>query len=380
MLDKQAMSNSLKILSNITEDKDLRYNLRSASEAVASMSDREYEEMLTKESFRLPGMDKIKGVFNKPGTPEKLKPGEFSTTPQQRSQNIKEKYQEGGPTGKLLTMFEHRDVQNAYKALPAQTKKLVDRYITRWKMGDLIGKAASEDKEALFEDKSPSGVYNALTKTLSNFSKKYDVSLLPSVIQEKFKGLKGNIELLEKSPERLPKGISEEEQAIIDRKNKEESLSKQDIENDKNINTFLQVMDKHFKTDLQKNLTPSLKNEYEKMTGDIVGQLRGDIEQGFRGSSPGSEYSKKSPYMSKEPVFEVKNPTPSSKKPSRKKPAPADPGMAGVPGKGKIPERVAKDSTVITSEGVDMNPSMIEIDENSEEIKKLSKILENNKL
>jgi len=157
-------------------------------------------------------------------------------------------------------------------------------------------------------------------------------------------------------------------------------LSKQDIENDKNINTFLQVMDKHFKTDLQKNLTPSLKNEYEKMTGDIAGQLRGDIEQGFRGSSPGSEYSKKSPYMSKEPVFEVKNPTPSSKKPSSKKPAPADPGMAGVPGKGKIPERVAKDSTVITSEGVDMNPSMIEIDENSEEIKKLSKILENNKL
>jgi len=439
MIDKIALSKRFSGYSEIFQDCNIKEDLKAMSYVLASMSEEKFSELLDKEAFNLPGMDKLKGLFKKPGDPEKAKPGEVSTSPQQSAQNIKEKYQEAGPSGKLLTMFDYKDIQNAYQALPVSAKKLVDRYITRWKMGDLVGKSAAEEKEALFEDKSPAGVYRALSDTLNNFSKKYDTALLPEILQGKLKDLKSGIDTIESSPERLPKNVTPEEQSAIDRQNKSAPLSQQDLDDDKKINTFLQVMDKHFKADLQRDITPAIKNEYVKMTGDVVGQLKGDIEQGFRDSSPGATYQKKSPYAPVEKVFE-KKPSPVSapvspakskapvKKPSVKKPVapvaqPAAPKVApkaapvaqpAAPktspkvapkvapksnrtldvdklndllkmepstkkSKPKV-KRAASDNNVSASEGVYLSPRMIDIDQDSDEIKKLSLILANNKL
>ena len=460
MIDKIALSKRFSGYSEIFQDCNIKEDLKAMSYVLASMSEEKFSELLDKEAFNLPGMDKLKGLFKKPGDPEKAKPGEVSTSPQQSAQNIKEKYQEAGPSGKLLTMFDYKDIQNAYQALPVSAKKLVDRYITRWKMGDLVGKSAAEEKEALFEDKSPAGVYRALSDTLNNFSKKYDTALLPEILQGKLKDLKSGIDTIESSPERLPKNVTPEEQSAIDRQNKSAPLSQQDLDDDKKINTFLQVMDKHFKADLQRDITPAIKNEYVKMTGDVVGQLKGDIEQGFRDSSPGATYQKKSPYAPVEKVFE-KKPSPVSapvapvkkpsvnkpvspvapvKKPSAKKPVspvapvkkpsvnkPVSAPVAPVkkpsakkpvspvaqpaapkaspkaapksnrtldvdqlndllkmePSTKKSRPKVnvaASDNNVSASEGVYMNPRMIDIDQDSDEIKKLSLILANNKL
>jgi hypothetical protein len=416
MIDKQALSQRFAGYSDLLVDCSMKEDLRAMSYVLANMSDEKYEELLNKDAFRLPSVDKLKGLFQKPGTAPKQKPGEVSTTPQQRSENIKGKYQQAGPSGKLLTMFDHKDVQNAYTALPQNAKKLVDKYTKRWQLGDLVGKSASE-KEALFEDKGPAGVYNALSKALGDFSKKYDISLLPSGIEQKLNELKGSIETLDNSPVRLPKQLTPEEEAVIKQQQEPAQLSEQDIENDKRINRFLQVMDKHFKNTLQKELTPALKNEYTKMTGEVVSTLKGDIERGFRDSTPGAYGDKASPYAPKVPVFDVgkaqaKKPAPrkktAPKKPATKaapkkgippigrgglqnqvleKPAPKKttrrkkaPAVADVPQKGQPVVKVAKDKSVVTSEGVDLTPRMVEIDQTSEEIQKLSTILGNNKL
>jgi hypothetical protein len=462
MIDKQALSMRLSGLSEVFKDCGIKEDLQAMSHVIANMSPDRYEDLIDKEAFRLPGMDKIKGIFQKPGDQK------MTGTPQQKAQSLKDKYQEAGPSGKLLTMFDHSDVQNAYKSLPGFAKKLVDRYISKWKMGDLVGKSAAEEKEALFEDKSPIGAYKALNKAISNFSSTYDVSLLPKSVLEKFNDLSSTIKTVEDSPETLSKGITPEEQAMSDSGKKSPTVSEEDVTNDKNINNFLKVMDKHFKADLQKDLTPALKNEYTKMTGDIVGQLKGDIEQGFRDSSPDATYPKKSPYAPKAPVAPkapkapvapaakapvapaakapvapaakapvapaakapvapaAKAPVaPAAKAPAAKAPAakapvapaakapaakapvapaakapaakaPVAPAAKskskldvdslsellkgeGTKGKVKVPKS-AFDSNVITSEGVSMSPTMVEIDQDSDEIRKLSKILAHNEI
>jgi len=378
MIDKQALSRRFEGFSEIFNDCDLKEDLKAASYVIANMGDERYEELINKEAFRLPGMDKLKGFFKNPASPEKVKPGEFATTPNQRAQNIKDQYRDSGPSGKLLTVFSHKEVQNAYQDLPPQTKKLVDRYIIRWKTGDLVGKAAAEEKEALFEDKSPAGVYKAFNSMLDSFSKKYDVSLLPTALQSKFEELKGTIKTIEESPERLPKDLTPEEKDIIDKQKQGEPFSKQDIDNDNRINKFLQVMDRHFKNDLQKNMTPALKNEYVKMTGEIVGQLKGDIEQGFRDSGPGAMYQKKSPYVPKKPAPAAKKPAPAAKKPAPADKKPAAPTNGQVSPK-EVPVTVRR-ASILTSEGVELVPAMVEINKESEEIKNLSKILANNEL
>lgn len=243
-------------------------------------------EVVMKEGAINP-FEKIKGLFKTPGVADKQKPDEYSTSPQQRAINIKEKFKDAGPAGKLLTMFLYRDVQNAYEGLPENVKKIVNKYTKKWQALDIFKKSA-EEKEALFGDKGPAAAYKALDNMLSSFSKKYDVSLLPTSLTNKFNDLKSTIEQIEKSPEKIDKDVKPEEKS----KPEEKEFSEEEARHDKSINRFLQALDKHFKNDLQSSLTPKLKAEYERMMGEIIAQLKGDIAKGFRGSTPGA-YGKK---------------------------------------------------------------------------------------
>lgn len=389
MIDKVALAQRFSGYADIFNEGAFKDDLKAMSFVLERMSDNKFEELINKEAFRLPGMEKLKGFFRAPGQAPQTKPGEYTKTPTQRATDIREKFRESGLAGKLLSMFEHKDVQNAYTALPEEIKKLVNRYTKKWQTLDLVGKAAAEEKEALFGDKGPAATYKALDNVLTDFSKRYDVSSLPTVIADKFNELMGHMETLEKSPEKLPKSVSPEEEVTIEeiRQKSEGPVTDQDIEDDKRINKFLQVIDKHYKTELQRSLSPKLKAEYERMVGDIVGRLKGDIEQGFRGSSPGATYSKKSPYVPR------KAPAPSPEAPVGESESMVPVGTPGGKGQGRVvgvksaSEEGDKSSkgtlandTVIASEGVFLTPRMMEIDELSDEIKKLSIILANNKL
>lgn len=274
---------SLDRIANKLEESDL---IKEATEV--DLIANSLEEMV-KDAASNP-LEKIKGFFKTPGVAEKRKPGEYSTTPQQRAINIKEKFRDAGPAGKLLTMFLYRDVQNAYEALPQKVKKIVNKYTKKWQALDIFKKSA-EEKEALLGDKGPAASYKALNNMLSSFSNKYDISLLPTPVTNKFKELKDSIEQIEKSPEKLDKNIKQKEAP----KSEEKELTEDERNDDANINRFINVLDRHFKNELQASLTPKLKDEYEKMMGEIVAQVKGDLVGGFRGSTPGS-YGRKRAY------------------------------------------------------------------------------------